>query len=79
MAKHIHDQAILHYKVYLSESIKFLEFCDNAYEKARSNELFFGAKGSQDRRYAQTRLRDLNPKFLDKSFKFEVSFLSIVA
>ena len=81
MAKHIHDQAILYYTVNLADKITFKDFCDNAYDKSRppgDNRLFFGTHGSKERRHAQTRQRDLNPKRFVESFDFEVSSPLIV-
>ena len=76
MTNYIYDQALLYYNLNLADKITFRDFCDKAYDNSRppgDKRLFFGEKGTKERRQAQFRRKDLNPNRFEESFDFEVS------
>jgi hypothetical protein len=79
MKGEVADQVILYYLVNLqNRQYSFYTFCDQAYIKGTDN-LFFGKKGSDQRRDAQYRLKTLRDRlknrkiYLQDQFKLEVS------
>lgn len=79
MKGEVADQVILYYLVNLqNRQYPFFAFCNQAYIKGTDN-LFFGKKGSDQRRNAQDRLKKLRDRlknrkiYLQDQFKLEVS------